>query len=560
MSSPAVIRPKRSLLVRRSLFDFFSLPAFLSGIVACLFIAHISLPIDAPTYKHTQTSFFAPSSNSTHYTLSRSLDVCRYFRPPNNRIDIVYTWVDGSAALFREQLNKLQTSQKKKFPSSHSSSSNSARYRDFQELKYSIRSLFAHFLPHVNNIFIITNGQMPHFLNSSKVYQLAHHTIKLRILSHSELYPPEDLIALPTFNSNSIETVLYRIPNLTNKFLYLNNDFYFNYPVPLSDWIEWESRSEKQICYEKQKVHWSSKKAGKACKTCNQNKKKKSSCAVACLFQSCPQDVADCKIMIAQRNQQQKSAQMIRANQGILPPPLDSPLSESIKYWQVGDENYLNSFDFSPIEPSSAIPIFFHSIDYVNSLYNIELGVHSRRPFFRHMPLLFDKNILLSLYRRFPREIQWTRHAKVRTQQDMQTQFAYLHYAQFIIQNPKAELDGLTDPSRPSLHVPGSELGLPHISSIPLYLHYSTVSYPPTSRFHGQHPISEDIHFGWKGWKNQLSKTVNSTRSSIRPLFVIMQDDWKESTNPTQKDKDFIHYHFERMFPIPSPFEWEQQG
>ena len=51
-----------------------------------------------------------------------------------------------------------------------------------------------------------------------------NHSIELRIVTHSTVYPLEDQVYLPTFSSRSIETILHLIPNLTDRYLYLNND------------------------------------------------------------------------------------------------------------------------------------------------------------------------------------------------------------------------------------------------------------------------------------------------------------------------------------------------
>ena len=43
--------------------------------------------------------------------------------------------------------------------------------------------------------------------------------------------------ALPTFNSLSIETMLWRIPDLSETFMYCNDDFFLNAPITMKDII-----------------------------------------------------------------------------------------------------------------------------------------------------------------------------------------------------------------------------------------------------------------------------------------------------------------------------------
>ena len=79
-----------------------------------------------------------------------------------------------------------------------------------------MRSIEKYF-PNYNNIYIIVkDGQAPKFLD------LSHPKIKL--IFHSEIIPID---YLPTYNSMSIELYLHHIPNLTEYYLYLNDDFMF---------------------------------------------------------------------------------------------------------------------------------------------------------------------------------------------------------------------------------------------------------------------------------------------------------------------------------------------
>jgi len=79
--------------------------------------------------------------------------------------------------------------------------------------------------PWVRHIYIVTNGQIPMWLNTESDY--------INIITHSEIYP--DQTDLPTFSSLSIETHLHRIKNLSQKYLYLNDDISFISAVCLSD-------------------------------------------------------------------------------------------------------------------------------------------------------------------------------------------------------------------------------------------------------------------------------------------------------------------------------------
>ena len=85
-----------------------------------------------------------------------------------------------------------------------------------QELRYSLRSIEKH-APWVRHIFIVTNGQIPSWLN------LEHP--RLTLVSHDQIFPNSS--HLPSYSSPAIESHLHRIPGLSKHFLYLNDDVMF---------------------------------------------------------------------------------------------------------------------------------------------------------------------------------------------------------------------------------------------------------------------------------------------------------------------------------------------
>ncbi|KAK8386699.1 hypothetical protein O3P69_017869 [Scylla paramamosain] len=87
------------------------------------------------------------------------------------------------------------------------------RFEDNEELRYSLRSL-EQYAPWVRRIFLVTNGQIPHWLN------LDHP--RLTIVTHQDIFP--NASHLPTFSSPAIESHIHRIPGLSEHFLYLNDD------------------------------------------------------------------------------------------------------------------------------------------------------------------------------------------------------------------------------------------------------------------------------------------------------------------------------------------------
>ena len=126
-------------------------------------------------------------------------------------IDLVYLWVDGNDT---EWLAKKYKYLGKKLDN-HTDATTIGRNANNDELKYSLRSVEKN-VNWVRRIFIVTDEQTPEWLQTND---------RVRIVDIREIIPPE---ALPCYNSNVIECFLYRIPDLSERFLYANDDMFFN--------------------------------------------------------------------------------------------------------------------------------------------------------------------------------------------------------------------------------------------------------------------------------------------------------------------------------------------
>jgi hypothetical protein len=137
----------------------------------------------------------------------------------NEPIDVVYTWVDSADPQWEAARREWASRQTTRLDSSD----NDQRYLDRDELRYSLRSLWL-FAPFVRNIFIVTAGHCPRWLD------VTHE--KVHLVPHSSIFPcSEDL---PTFNSHAIETCLHRIPGLAEHFLYFNDDVFLGQETTVS--------------------------------------------------------------------------------------------------------------------------------------------------------------------------------------------------------------------------------------------------------------------------------------------------------------------------------------
>ncbi|MYW20712.1 sugar phosphotransferase [Streptomyces sp. SID486] len=126
-------------------------------------------------------------------------------------VDIVYTWVDGEEPAMRAKRARYQEGGIAEILDKET---NASRYTSHDELKYSLRSL-AMYADFVRHIYIVTDGQKPHWLDDSAP--------GITVVDHRDIFPAD---VLPVFNSHAIETRLHHIPGLSEHYLYFNDDVF----------------------------------------------------------------------------------------------------------------------------------------------------------------------------------------------------------------------------------------------------------------------------------------------------------------------------------------------
>lgn len=182
------------------------------------------------------------------------------------KLDVVYTYVNSAASSFRVHMAV------RGIPFS-----TERRYNDWEELRYSLRTLYTNVLqsrslqqditlraaedeamlkamgyhveesttpsssqtdgkvmslsPLVRRVYLVVSNedQVPAWMDPANFPQL-------QIVTHPQLFNhPEDADILPTLNSNCIESALHRIPGLSRFHLYVNNDHLIGRTVSLFD-------------------------------------------------------------------------------------------------------------------------------------------------------------------------------------------------------------------------------------------------------------------------------------------------------------------------------------
>jgi hypothetical protein len=158
-------------------------------------IANTELGIDEAT-----EIAFVEYSNINTVTVSEKRD-----------IDVVFTWVDNTDENWQKKYKKYKATGNLNQLGQYAT--DDARFANHNELFYSIKAV-KKYLPWVRNIYVVTDKQSPKWLDSIQ---------NVKIIDHTDIINEE---YLPTFNSHVIEAFLHLIPNLSENFIYFNDDVF----------------------------------------------------------------------------------------------------------------------------------------------------------------------------------------------------------------------------------------------------------------------------------------------------------------------------------------------
>ena len=163
----------------------------------------------------------------------------------NFPVDAVITWVDGNDKNWQEKINAHSESK-----INFSSKNHIKRYNSIGEIDVAIKSIIK-FAPFIRNIFLVTDDQSPESFDALK--SLAQKKgMNLELVDHKVIFSGYEEF-LPTFNSCSIISMLFRIPDLSEHFIIFNDDTFVMKEVSVSDFFingepiirgEWQAFNE----------------------------------------------------------------------------------------------------------------------------------------------------------------------------------------------------------------------------------------------------------------------------------------------------------------------------
>ncbi|WP_155947076.1 stealth family protein [Pseudorhodobacter ferrugineus] len=136
-------------------------------------------------------------------------------------IDAVITWVNGNTDAHRQK-RALYMAQSDR--ALHENAINPHRWANNDEILYCLQSI-ENFAPWTRHIWIVVDDETPNLSSLSAAMRA-----KIRFMFHAEIFAEYSAV-LPTFNSLAIETMLWRIDGLSDRFLYFNDDVFLTAPL-----------------------------------------------------------------------------------------------------------------------------------------------------------------------------------------------------------------------------------------------------------------------------------------------------------------------------------------
>ncbi|KAJ8916550.1 hypothetical protein NQ315_000192 [Exocentrus adspersus] len=380
------------------------------------------------------------------FYITKPGDICPLHEP----IDVVYTWVNGSDPRFLRNLHHYIKDKNESFDVSKQ------RFDDKYELKFSLRSL-EKYAPWVNHVYIVTNGQIPYWLN------LDYH--KVTVVTHEEIF--RDATGLPTFSSPAIECNLHRIPGLSRRFIYFNDDVFLGQATYVEDFY---SPGRGYLVY----LAWP---VPQCAPNCPWMYVADGQCDKDCYRWECQMDGGDCdnadeevvtlEVATEELNEDYDARdrvladtlQRVRANFyrsfiKKLMPAASIPDAKQSNYllnvFNLSDMRNLSMFVnehnkqtmhkdklrrkkvkrksfLYKLRPRVNMDVYSASLQHTNRMLNDRYGFRNRRvP--SHAPILIDKEMMEELQLRFAKEFRVTELNRVRKGDDVQFSFSYYYF------------------------------------------------------------------------------------------------------------------------------------
>lgn len=304
------------------------------------------------------------------------------------------------------------------------------RFSDKYELKFSLRSL-EKYAPWIRHVFIVTNGQIPYWLNLD--YE------KVTVVSHKDIFV--NSYDLPSFSSPAIESHLHRIPGLSKRFIYFNDDMFLGAPTYLEDFL---SNSRGFMVY----MAWPLPMCAPNCPWLYVAD---GECDNSCYNLDCQMDGGDCdqtENVLVFNAVTLQTGEVVESDYegGFLRNLVEAKNDSVVNLTDLirehnrrvmflnkinrrkfsGSKKFLNT-NLSLVEKKDNFDAYGASLQHTNRVFNEYYGFKVRQvP--AHAPILIDRDIMEELQKKFFKEFVKTSRNRFRQADDIQYSFSYYHF------------------------------------------------------------------------------------------------------------------------------------
>ncbi len=146
----------------------------------------------------------------------------------DDAIDALITWVDGGSAAHRERRAQYMA---QSVGPLHENALNPHRWVSGDEIYFCLQSIHNH-APWIRTIWILVEDETPDLTRFASALRA-----KIRVAYHRDIFDGFEG-TLPTFNSLAIESMMWRIEGLAERFLYFNDDVFLTGPLAPQDMFE----------------------------------------------------------------------------------------------------------------------------------------------------------------------------------------------------------------------------------------------------------------------------------------------------------------------------------
>ncbi|CAE6446760.1 unnamed protein product, partial [Rhizoctonia solani] len=187
-------------------------------------------------------------------------NLCVTYAKATPKLDVVWTFANGSGVLHQKwrKVRQLQLQLQRSgtlaaraarvFARQSAAGMETKLFRDHDELRHSMRSVLQHFRPYTSQFHLLTSdfafpscnpddyagwrlGQIPQWLRLDSPKKWKDGSVELNVVPHAKFFG--ESYQYTTFNSLAIESQFGNL-NVSDAFIYLNDDFYF--AADLSPW------------------------------------------------------------------------------------------------------------------------------------------------------------------------------------------------------------------------------------------------------------------------------------------------------------------------------------